>query len=204
MAKKKTSKKSSKKGSEEEEDISDDELEESLFGAEDEEEDLDTELDQDIEELLDEDLEGEEEAEGKSKKTKGKGKGKSKKSSGADDSSVSSSTSEVSSSSGILSGEEEEKTFKFLRARIEERNGNFYTIRIKGASHTFLNYITTKLLDEKGVEYAAYKLTTLEPPRLSIIIDGSVPLKTILLSVTKKMKDEIKELKKVINANIKD
>ena len=51
-----------------------------------------------------------------------------------------------------------------------------------------MNYLITKILKCKGVEFAAYKITSLEPPTMYIRTDGTKDIKNILKEALKLMK----------------
>ncbi len=107
----------------------------------------------------------------------------------------------------ILLGEEEEpeqiKDYKHLKARLIEQKKNSYRIEFIDASHGFLNYLTNILLKEKGVEYAAYKKTTLGNPIMTIITDGSISVKKILQVSGKKINDELNAIQDAFSSSIK-
>lgn len=98
--------------------------------------------------------------------------------------------------------EEKRKDYKYLKARILEKNNNIYQIEFLGISHGFLNYLSSKLLGEKGVNYSAYKETSLSPPVLTVVTDGTIPIQKILKSTCKEMKSNISSLKKAIAESI--
>ena len=103
----------------------------------------------------------------------------------------------------ILEEEEEQeelKDYKHLKARLIEQKNNSFRIEFIDASHGFLNFLTNILLKEKGVEYAAYKKTSLENPIMTIITDGSGSVKTILQSACKKIDNELKAIKSAFQA----
>jgi DNA-directed RNA polymerase subunit L len=104
----------------------------------------------------------------------------------------------------ILLGVEEEteqlKDYKHLKARLIEQKNNSYRIEFIDASHGFLNFLTNILLKEKGVEYAAYKKTSLGNPIMTIITDGSVSVKKILQNSGKKIKDELNAIQEAFKS----
>ncbi len=103
----------------------------------------------------------------------------------------------------IIEEEEEKKDYKYLKARFVETKGDINRIEFLGASHGFLNLLTAKLIQEKGVKFSAYKETSIAPPILTVITDGTIPLKKILKNASVNMKKEIEELKKTVQATIK-
>lgn len=94
--------------------------------------------------------------------------------------------------------EEKRKDYKYLKARILEQHNNIYQIEFLGISHGFLNYLSSKLLNEKGVNYSAYKETSLSPPVLTVVTDGTLSIQKILKNTCKEMKSNISSLKKAI------
>ncbi|MHA1729986.1 MAG: RpoL/Rpb11 RNA polymerase subunit family protein [Promethearchaeota archaeon] len=98
--------------------------------------------------------------------------------------------------------EEEIKDYKFLKARLLEVNNNNHRIEFIGVSHGFLNYLIFKLLKEKGVTYAAYKETTLNPAVLTVITDGSIHIRKILKNACANMKAEVLSLKENVQKTI--
>ena len=104
----------------------------------------------------------------------------------------------------ILLGVEEEaeqlKDYKHLKARLIEENNNSYRIEFIDASHGFLNFLTNILLKQKGVEYAAYKKTSLGNPIMTIITDGSVSVKKILQNSGKKINDELNAIQEAFKS----
>ena len=98
--------------------------------------------------------------------------------------------------------EEIRKDYKYLKARILEKNNNIYQIEFLGISHGFLNYLSSKIMHEKGVNYSAYKETSLSPPVLTVVTDGTISIQKILKSTCKVMKSNISSLKKAIAGSI--
>ena len=82
---------------------------------------------------------------------------------------------------------------------IEQKN-NSHRIEFIDASHGFLNFLTNILLKEKGVEYAAYKKTSLENPIMTIITDGTASVKKILQNSCKKINNELKAIQDAFQA----
>jgi DNA-directed RNA polymerase subunit L len=95
--------------------------------------------------------------------------------------------------------EEEDTNFKYLTVKIYEMAKNEYKVIIVNQSHGFCNFLCSKLLNITGVQYAAYKFTSLESPALDIKLDGSKDIKKILKEVTDKMRDDVKVLSKLIS-----
>ncbi|MBN2156603.1 MAG: hypothetical protein JW776_11215 [Candidatus Lokiarchaeota archaeon] len=111
---------------------------------------------------------------------------------------------ELENDDDLLSLEEEEeeqlKDYKHLKARLMDQKKDTYRIEFIAASHGFLNYLTNILLTENEVEYAAYKKTTLGNPIMTIITDGSTPIKKILQNACKKIDDELKAIQNAFKA----
>ena len=84
---------------------------------------------------------------------------------------------------------EPQRDFKYLKISIEqEENGTEFYVHVIHQSHGFMNYLITKVLKCKGVEFAAYKHTSLEPPVMYIRTDGTKEIKNILKEAIKLMK----------------
>ena len=111
---------------------------------------------------------------------------------------------ELKEEEAILLEDEDEpeqlKDYKHLKARLIEQKKNSYRIEFIDASHGFLNYLTNILLKEKGVEYAAYKKTSLGNPIMTIITDGSVSVKKILQNSGKKINDELNAIQEAFKS----
>lgn len=95
------------------------------------------------------------------------------------------------------------KDYKYLKASLISHTGNIFKIQIEGESHSLLNNLCNNLLKIKGIEYAAYKETSIEPAVLTIITDGSIDLRKTLKATTSEMKKEFIELKKLVSKSIK-
>lgn len=84
---------------------------------------------------------------------------------------------------------EPQRDFKYLKISIEqEENGSEFYLHVQHQSHGFMNYLVTKVLKCKGVEFSAYKNTSLEPPVLYVRTDGSKEIKNILKEALKLMR----------------
>jgi len=107
---------------------------------------------------------------------------------------TSSTTSDDASSDDLAERLSEELTepqrdFKYLKISVEqERNGTEFYVHIQHQSHGFMNYLVTKVLKCKGVEFTAYKNTSLEPPVLYVRTDGPKEIKNILKEALKLMR----------------
>jgi DNA-directed RNA polymerase subunit L len=107
---------------------------------------------------------------------------------------TSSTTSDDASSDDLAERLSEELTepqrdFKYLKISVEqERNGTEFYVHIQHQSHGFMNYLVTKVLKCKGVEFTAYKNTSLEPPVLYVRTDGTKEIKNILKEALKLMR----------------
>ena len=114
---------------------------------------------------------------------------------------------ELKDEEDILLEEEEEpeqlKDYKHLKARLIEQKKNSYRIEFIDAYHGFLNFLTNILLEEKAVEYAAYKKTSLGNPVMTIITDGSITIKKILQTAGKKINDELNAIQDAFKTAIK-
>ena len=84
---------------------------------------------------------------------------------------------------------EPQRDFKYLKISIEqEENGTEFYVHVIHQSHGFMNYLVTKVLKCKGVEFTAYKNTSLEPPVLYVRTDGTKEIKNILKEALKLMR----------------
>ena len=84
---------------------------------------------------------------------------------------------------------EPQRDFKYLKISVEEeKNGTEFYVHIRHQSHGFMNYLVTKVLKCKGVEFTAYKNTSLEPPVLYVRTDGTKEIKNILKEALKLMR----------------
>ena len=84
---------------------------------------------------------------------------------------------------------EPQRDFKYLKISVEqENNGTEFYVHVQHQSHGFMNYLITKVLKCKGVEFAAYKNTSLEPPVMYIRTDGTKEIKNILKEALKLMR----------------
>ncbi len=84
---------------------------------------------------------------------------------------------------------EPQRDFKYLKISVEqEENGTEFYLHVRHQSHGFMNYLVTKALKCKGVEFAAYKNTSLEPPVMYVRTDGTKEIKNILKEALKLMR----------------
>ena len=81
----------------------------------------------------------------------------------------------------------------------QEENGTEFYVHIIHQSHGFMNYLITKVLKCKGVEFAAYKNTSLEPPVMYIRTDGKKEIKNILKEAIKLMKIDFNGMKNAVS-----
>ncbi|MHA1339117.1 MAG: RpoL/Rpb11 RNA polymerase subunit family protein [Promethearchaeota archaeon] len=93
--------------------------------------------------------------------------------------------------------------FKHLKPHVIEKRDNIVRIRFEKATHTFLDLLSSTLLRIDNVEYAAYKLTSLEPGILTLITKEGVNYKDVLKLAIKKIKEELNDLNKAIQAAFK-
>lgn len=98
--------------------------------------------------------------------------------------------------------EEPEEPYKYLLISIEkdgDANREFY-LHVKHQSHGFMNYMVTKILNCKGVDFAAYKNTSLAPPVIYVRTDGNRDIKVILKDAMKLMQIEWKGMGNAVAA----
>jgi len=93
-----------------------------------------------------------------------------------------------------LEQEQIHKDYKHLDVQIEEIDPNNYVVHVLHQSHGYINYLESKIMKIKGVSYAAYKVTSLDPPNINVILDGSKDIKTVLKEAAKQMRIELKGL----------
>ena len=86
------------------------------------------------------------------------------------------------------------KDYKHLTVEVEQDGDERYVITIDHQSHGFMNYFVSKILKVKGVTFAAYKLTSLEPAKLKVHLDGSKDILTVMKESQKLMSIEWKGL----------
>jgi len=95
---------------------------------------------------------------------------------------------------------EPQRDFKYLKISIEqEKNGTEFYVHVQHQSHGFMNYLVTKVLKCKGVEFVAYKNTSLEPPVMYIRTDGSKDIKNIIKEAIKLMQIEFRGMKNAVS-----
>lgn len=102
--------------------------------------------------------------------------------------------------SSQLEEEISQQDYKYLKLYIEQESKFEYYVTVEHQSHGFMNYLVSKVLKCAGVEFAAYKLTSLDPAKLYIRIDPSRDIKTILKEALVKMKTEWKGMKNAVAA----
>ena len=103
--------------------------------------------------------------------------------------------------SNLLESEEYiQKDYKYMQLAIEKQYEVEYLIIIKHQSHGFLNYMVTKILKVKGVQFAAYKITTLEDPRIIVHLDGTKDIKAVIKESIKHMRIELKGIGNAIES----
>ncbi len=95
---------------------------------------------------------------------------------------------------------EEVKDYKYLKLMLEQLSEREYELHIKHQSHGFMNYLVSKVIKCSGVDFAAYKNTSLAPPVLYIRIDGTKDIKNVLREAIKIMKTEWKGMGNAVSA----
>ncbi|MHA1275441.1 MAG: RpoL/Rpb11 RNA polymerase subunit family protein [Promethearchaeota archaeon] len=93
---------------------------------------------------------------------------------------------------------EEPVSYKYIDLKINKgvKEGD-YELFVEGQSHGFCNIFIKHLLDVKGVNIAAYKITGLEPPKIFIRLDNGYKIKDILYKAVENLRNEVKEVQKV-------
>lgn len=95
---------------------------------------------------------------------------------------------------------EPQRDFKYLKISIDQHNDIEYYVHVKHQSHGFMNYLVTKTLKCKGVDFAAYKNTSMEPPVLYIRVDGTKSIKNIIKEAIKLMRIDWKGMKNAVSS----
>jgi DNA-directed RNA polymerase subunit L len=115
--------------------------------------------------------------------------------------------SEVPSDAAIVPSLPEEETkkkdYKYMKVKLLSEHFNTYRIEFENESHGFLNLLNTKVLNEKGITFSAYKETSIDPPVLTVVTDGSVTAMKVLNNVAESMKKDFNDLKKAVSQSIK-
>lgn len=99
-----------------------------------------------------------------------------------------------------LEGELEGKAFKYLELSIAQISDTEFNVIIKHQSHGFLNYFVSKVLQCKGVDFAAYKNQSISDPVIYVRTDGKQQIKGILQEALKYARTEWKGMKNAVNA----
>lgn len=99
-----------------------------------------------------------------------------------------------------LEGEIEGKAFKYLELSIAQISDTEFNVIIKHQSHGFLNYFVSKILQCKGVEFAAYKNQSISDPVIYVRTHGNQKIKSILQESLKYARTEWKGMKNAISA----
>ncbi len=99
-----------------------------------------------------------------------------------------------------LEGEQVTAAYKYLQLAITQISDIEYDVIIKDQSHGFLNYFVSKILQCKGVDFAAYKNQSISDPVIYIRIDGTLPIKSILQEALKYARTEWKGMRNAVNA----
>ncbi len=104
----------------------------------------------------------------------------------------------------LLSSQLEEeiqgREFKYLQIQIEKDNDTEYYIIVRHQSHGFMNYLVAQVLKCKGVDFVAYKSTSLDPPRLYVRLEDGHDIKAVLKDALGKMRTEWKGMKNAVAA----
>ena len=94
---------------------------------------------------------------------------------------------------------EPEPTYKFLTLDIKNEGGrdDDYVLSVEGQSHGFCNIFVQLLLENEGVNSAAYKITKLVPPEIFIRLEDGYKIKKILYNVIETLRAEVGKVEKV-------
>jgi DNA-directed RNA polymerase subunit L len=98
--------------------------------------------------------------------------------------------------------EEEVEPYKHLRLRLHSKRGTHYKIAVMHQSHGFLNLLVGKLLAIEGVDFAAYKLTTINDPIVSVRLDPdrNLRIQDVLNEAADRVLKEVDEFGKALSA----
>ncbi|MHA1674504.1 MAG: RpoL/Rpb11 RNA polymerase subunit family protein [Promethearchaeota archaeon] len=104
----------------------------------------------------------------------------------------------------LLSSQLEEeiqgREFKYMQIQIEKDNDKEYYIIVRHQSHGFMNYLVSQVLKCKGVDFVAYKITSLDPPKLYVRVEEGLDIKAVLKEALGKMRTEWKGMKNAVAA----
>jgi len=93
---------------------------------------------------------------------------------------------------------EPEPTYKFLTLGLKKGfRDDDYTLSVEGQSHGFCNIFVQLLLETKGVNSAAYKITKLVPPEIFIRLEDGYEIKKILYNAIETLRTEVGKVEKV-------
>jgi DNA-directed RNA polymerase subunit L len=90
--------------------------------------------------------------------------------------------------------------YKHLKLKLSKIKGeDDYELSIEGQSHGFCNILVKHLLDIKGVNSAAYKVTGIVPAQIFIRLEDSetYKIKEILFKAIESLREEVLETQKV-------
>jgi len=95
--------------------------------------------------------------------------------------------------------EPEGVSYKYLRLSLTRGSGeNDYTLDIENQSHGLLNALVRQLLEIKGVNIAAYKVTKIEQPKIYIRLENNkYRIKDILFKGIELLREEVGEVHKL-------
>ncbi|MHA1613181.1 MAG: RpoL/Rpb11 RNA polymerase subunit family protein [Promethearchaeota archaeon] len=102
--------------------------------------------------------------------------------------------------SSQLEDEIQGREFKYLQIEITTDSDFEYYIKVKHQSHGFMNYLMSQVLRCSGVEFAAYKATSLDEPNLYVRLEKNRDIKIVLKEALGKMRTEWKGMKNAVAA----
>ena len=84
-----------------------------------------------------------------------------------------------------------DEPYKHLSIELISAKNNQYEFRIYYQSHGFLSLLVSDLLSDPEVEYAAYRITSLDHPIVKVIIKPGSDVKKVLKNSAKRIKKNI-------------
>lgn len=103
-----------------------------------------------------------------------------------------------------LSAEAETKVRDYKHLKLSLNKGKSekdYELTIEGQSHGFCNVLVKHLLATEGVNIAAYKITSLTPPKVYIRLEnGNYKIKDVVRKSIESLREEVLEVQKLFNS----
>ncbi len=88
--------------------------------------------------------------------------------------------------------------YKYIKPSIiKTESENDYELIVEGQSHGFCNIFVKHLLEIKGVNAAAYKITKIDPPKIFIRIENGHDIKKIIQNCINSLRENVKTVEQV-------